>query len=125
MAPTVVVCTWSLVSRANPGTRERLAMTPIAVATMAEAKNTAPAELSRIEPSVKVKKGREGWGQRRQRPLAAQVKTSAELLLASAYKAGCALVPASVHTNIMKTVSNFSLIRMMNGGCAYRKIAFS
>jgi hypothetical protein len=35
------------------------------------------------------------------------------------------LVPAGVHANIMKTVSNFSLIRMMNGGCAYRKIAFS
>jgi hypothetical protein len=121
----VVVCIWSLVSRAKPGTSERLAITPIAAATMAEAMNTAPAEPSRIERSVQVKKGRECWGQRRQRPLAAQVKVAAELLLATAYNEGSSFVPAGLLAIFMKTVSNFSRIRMMNGGCAYRKIAFS
>jgi hypothetical protein len=50
---------------------------------------------------------------------------AAELLLATAYTEGRALVPATVNAIVVKIVSNFSLIRMMNGGCAYRKIAFS
>ena len=101
-------------------------MTPIAAATSAQATHIAPAEPSRIEPSVRIKKGRAGWGQRRQRPLAEQIgMVSAELLPATAYIEGRASVPASFNAIVVKIVSNFSLIRMMNGGCAYRKIAFS
>jgi hypothetical protein len=57
--------------------------------------------------------------------LAAHASMSAEFFLATAYTEERALVPARVITIVVKTVSNFSLIRMMNGGCAYRKIAFS
>jgi hypothetical protein len=100
-------------------------MTPIAAATIAKAMNTAPAELSRIETSVRVKKGREGWGATPPAALGGTHRVAAELLLASAYTEARALVPAGHRAIIMKTVSNFSRIRMMNGGCAYRKIAFS
>jgi hypothetical protein len=100
-------------------------MTPIAAATIAKATNTAPVEPTRIESSARIKKGREGLGATPPTALAAQIGTAAELLVATAYTEGRALVPESISAIVVKIVSNFSLIRMKSGGCAYRKIAFS
>jgi hypothetical protein len=50
---------------------------------------------------------------------------SAEFLPATAYTEACGSVPEALSAIVVKTVSNFSRIRMMNGRCAYRKIAFS
>jgi hypothetical protein len=100
---------------------------------MAKAIKTAPAALSRIRFILqRTKKGR--VNQEKHRPSACggayqdrhRVSSGAtDLPLAAAYSEGHRLVPARIRTIGMKTVSNFSHIRMMNGRCAYRKIAFS
>jgi hypothetical protein len=49
---------------------------------------------------------------------------AAELLLAIGYSERARSGSDMRQRIVVKIVSNFSRIRMMNGGCAYRKIAF-